>query len=90
MRTRVFRSGNSQAVRVPKELQFPPEVKEVEIEAQPWGFVIRLPTRKLTGIGAKFAAFGPDFMPDGRPDPGADVERDWSWMLREKDGEAAA
>lgn len=80
MRTRVFKSGNSQAVRIPKELQFPAEVKEVDIEARPWGFVIRRPGRQLTGLAAKFAAFGPDFMADGRPDPGEDAERDWSWM----------
>lgn len=30
MRTRVFKRGNSQAVRIPKELQFPAGVKEVD------------------------------------------------------------
>ena len=28
---KVFRSGNSQAVRLPKELRFPPETREVAI-----------------------------------------------------------
>ncbi|HEY4563477.1 MAG TPA: type II toxin-antitoxin system VapB family antitoxin, partial [Thermoanaerobaculia bacterium] len=31
---KVFQSGNSQAVRLPKELRFPPEVKEVAIRRQ--------------------------------------------------------
>jgi virulence-associated protein VagC len=32
MLTRVFKSGNSMAVRIPKELAFPAEVQDVEIE----------------------------------------------------------
>jgi len=31
---KVFQSGNSQAVRLPKELRFPPEVKEVAVRRQ--------------------------------------------------------
>ncbi|MDZ4255092.1 MAG: AbrB/MazE/SpoVT family DNA-binding domain-containing protein [Sulfuritalea sp.] len=77
MRTRIFKSGNSQAVRIPKDLQLPPEVKEVDIEQRPWGFVIRHRGRRLTGLAAKFAAFGPDFLPEGRPAQGDEEERDW-------------
>jgi len=34
MTAKVFRSGNSQAVRLPKELQFPEGTKEVMISQQ--------------------------------------------------------
>ncbi len=88
MRTRVFKSGNSQAVRIPKELQLPPEVTDVEIEARPWGFVIRRPSEKGMKLSEIFAAFGPNFMPEGRPDPGEDVERDWSWMTVRNEADA--
>lgn len=78
MRTRVFKSGNSQAVRIPKELQLPPGVAEVEIEAVPGGMFIRLERRKLAGLSAKFAAMGgADLFPDGRPDQGDEETRAW-------------
>lgn len=78
MRTRVFKSGNSQAVRIPKELQLPAEIREVDIEAVPGGVLIRLEPRRLTGLAAKFAALGgPDLFPEGRPDPGEEAQRDW-------------
>ncbi|MDO9226820.1 MAG: AbrB/MazE/SpoVT family DNA-binding domain-containing protein [Pseudomonadota bacterium] len=83
MRTRVFKSGNSQAVRIPKEMQLPSEVKEVEIEVVPEGVLIRLEPRRLTGLAAKFAALGgPDMFPDGRPDPGEEPERNWAPLAR--------
>lgn len=31
---KVFRSGNSQAVRLPKDLRFPPETREVSIRRE--------------------------------------------------------
>lgn len=81
MRTRVFKSGNSQAVRIPKELQLPPDLKEVEIEAVPGGVLIRLENRKLTGLAAKFSALGAlGVFADGRPDPGDEGERAWDGL----------
>ena len=77
MKAQVIRDENGQAVRIPEGLQLPADEGEVEIEAQPWGFVIRRQPRKLTGLAAKFAAFGPEFLPEGRPDPGDEEERDW-------------
>lgn len=80
MRTRVFRSGNSQAVRIPVELQLPPGVKEVEIEAMPGGdLLIRPALRRLTGLADSFSAMGAlGWLPDGqRPDAGEELERDW-------------
>jgi len=89
MRTRVFKSGNSQAVRIPKEMQLPPEVKEVEIEVVPEGVLIRLGERKpLRRLSELFAAMGPDWFPGGqRPDPGEEVERDWTRASVKSSGE---
>lgn len=84
MRTRVFKSGNSQAVRIPKELQLPPGLKEVEIEAVPGGFFIRQPAEPTMKLSEIFRAFGPGFMPEGRPDPGEEVERDWPWLKEDE------
>ena len=80
MRTaKVFKSGNSQAVRIPRELQLPAGEQEVEIEAVPGGLLIRLSERrKLARLSEIFAAMGPDWFPDGqRPDPGEELERNW-------------
>ncbi len=41
MRTRVFQSGNSQAVRIPKEIQFERLDVEYEIERQGEVIIIR-------------------------------------------------
>ena len=34
MHTRVFQNGNSQAVRIPKEVAFPPHVREVLVHRE--------------------------------------------------------
>ena len=41
MRARLFKSGNSQVVRIPNELRFEPPAEEVEIERVGDGLVIR-------------------------------------------------
>ncbi len=66
MLTRVFKSGNSQAVRIPKELQFDAADQEVEIERVNDALIIRPVGHPLSGVLAKFAAFSPDFMAGGR------------------------
>jgi antitoxin VapB len=77
MLTRVFKSGNSLAVRIPKELGFDTSAQDVEIERQGETLVIRpLQRRKLAGLGAKFAAFSPDFMAEGR-EMQEQKARDW-------------
>ena len=89
MRTRVFRSGNSQAVRIPVELQLPAEVSEVEIEAMPGGeLLIRPAVRRLTGLAENFSAMGAlGWFPNGqRPDPGEEFERDWGALAAAKAG----
>lgn len=75
--TRIFKSGNSLSVRIPKEM-VPPEVpQDAEIEYKDGVWTIRpVQRRKLTGLGAKFRAFSPEFMAQGRQlEP--EVERDW-------------
>lgn len=66
--TRIFRNGNSQAVRIPAELAYERTDVEVEIERVGDELRIRPMRRPLTGVLKKFAKFGPDFMADGRGD----------------------
>jgi antitoxin VapB len=67
MLTRVFKSGNSLAVRIPKELGFSEPNQDVEIELQGNALVIRpVKKRSLAGLMDKFAAFPPGFMAEGR------------------------
>ncbi len=64
--TRVFKSGNSQAVRIPKEFQF--DVEELEIFRR-GDEVVLLPKKKT--LGAAFdliTQLSDDFMADGRDD----------------------
>ncbi|MBN3748172.1 AbrB/MazE/SpoVT family DNA-binding domain-containing protein [Burkholderia sp. Se-20373] len=66
--TRVFRNGNSQAVRIPADLAY--ERSDIELEIERMGDEIRIrPVRRpLTNVLEKFAKFGPDFMAEGRSD----------------------
>ena len=83
MLTRAFKSGNSLAVRIPKELAIIEASQELEIEKVGDTLVLRpLRSRKLTGIGEAFALFTPDFMANGR-EPNEQKERDWSGFLNQ-------
>ena len=64
--TRVFRNGNSQAVRIPAELAFERTDVELEIERVGSELRIRPVRRSLAGVLKKFAAFPADFMATGR------------------------
>ena len=66
--TRVFKNGNSQAVRIPAELAYERNDIEVEIERAGDELHIRPVRRSLAGVLEKFAKFSPDFMADGRGD----------------------
>lgn len=67
METKLFRSGNSQAVRIPKEVAFPADMSVVEIERQGDALVVRpLQRRSLAGVMCKFANFPAAFMAEGR------------------------
>ena len=75
--TRIFKSGNSLSVRIPKEMVPPDVPQDAEIEYKDGVWMIRpLQRRKLTGLGGKFRAFSPEFMAQGR-EPEPEVERDW-------------
>lgn len=65
-RTRVFKNGNSQAVRIPSDLAYERTDIEVEIERVGEELRIRPARRSLTGILDRFARFAPDFMAEGR------------------------
>ena len=63
---KVFRSGNSQAVRIPREFQF--DTDEVEIERRGDEIVLRPPIRNLRGAFDALAAMPDDFFAEGRQD----------------------
>lgn len=78
MLTRVFRSGNSLAVRIPKELANVQASEDVQIERVGDALVIRpIRAEMLDDVIGIAAMFSPDFMAAGR-EPVADDERDWS------------
>ena len=58
--TRLFRNGNSQAVRIPSALAFKSETP-VEIERQGDELIIRPAKRRLRGLGSAFRELGPYF-----------------------------
>ena len=62
----VFKSGNSQAVRLPKDFQF--DVREVEIFRRGDEVVLRRLPTSLAGAFDLLAALPADFMADGRED----------------------
>ena len=65
-KTRIFKNGNSQAVRIPAEIAYDRTDIEFEIERVGDEVRIRPARRPLAGVMRKFARFGPDFMGDGR------------------------
>jgi antitoxin VapB len=83
MLTRIFKSGNSLAVRIPKELHFVDAAQDVEVERVGNTLVLRPVVREtLADIGSIFAMFSHSFMAQGRefhPERERDWnERDWS------------
>jgi antitoxin VapB len=63
---RIFQSGNSQAVRLPKDFRF--DVDQVEIFRRGDEVVLRAVPKKATAILDALAQFPEDFMADGRFD----------------------
>lgn len=77
MLTRVFKSGNSLAIRIPKELAIVEAAQEVEIERVGNTLVVRPVEKKTLGdLVEVFAMFSPDFMAGGR-EFHEQKERDW-------------
>ncbi|MFM2036048.1 MAG: hypothetical protein RL459_1313 [Pseudomonadota bacterium] len=64
--TKLFRNGNSQAVRIPAELAYSTWDVELVIERQGDELRIRPAQRRLGDILGKLAKFSPDFMEQGR------------------------
>ena len=65
-KTRVFTSGNSQAVRLPKEFRF--QAKEVEISRRGNEIILSEPRRDLAHAFEALASMPEDFMEEGRKD----------------------
>ena len=65
-KARIFKSGNSQAVRLPKQFRF--DVDEVEIFRRGREVVLREPKRILGEAFAALAGMPEDFMLVGRQD----------------------
>jgi antitoxin VapB len=64
---KIFKSGNSQAVRLPKELQF--DVSEVEIFRRGDEIVLRKKPQNLARVFELLADMSEDFMENGRHQP---------------------
>jgi antitoxin VapB len=64
--TKVFMSGNSQAVRLPKEFQF--DVTELEIFRRGEEVILRKKSQNLARAYELLASLPDDFMEEGRKD----------------------
>jgi antitoxin VapB len=64
--TRVFKNGNSQAVRIPAELAYQRTDLDVEIERVGDEIRIRPARRRLDDVLSSFGRFSADFMAEGR------------------------
>ena len=75
--TKVFQSGNSQAVRLPKRFHF--NCKEVEIFRRGNEIILRerQAKAKATDIFDLLARLPDDFMKEGRQDPPPEKREDW-------------
>lgn len=66
-KTKLFMSGNSQAVRIPREFKL--EGDEVEIQRRGNTLVIRQKKQTWQPLTESLAMFSDDFMEDGRRQP---------------------
>lgn len=73
--TKIFKNGNSQAVRIPAELAYERADLDLEIERIGDEIRIRPARRRLDQLLVKFGQFSPDFMAAGRGD-NEETERD--------------
>ena len=64
---RVFRSGNSQAVRIPREFQLTSD--EVEIRRRGDALILRPKSRSWASLVDSLAKFTDDFLAEGRRQP---------------------
>ena len=64
---KIFKSGNSQAVRIPKEFRL--EGDEVDIERSGDALILRPRKRSWASLRKSLAKFTEDFMETGRKQP---------------------
>ena len=64
---KVFKSGNSQAVRIPKEFHL--EGEEVEIRRKGGSLILRSKKQSWAALIDSLGKFTDDFMEDGRRQP---------------------
>jgi len=64
--TKLFKNGNSQAVRIPSELAYSRLDIELIIEREGDELRIRPARRRMGDVLATLAQFSPDFMSEGR------------------------
>lgn len=64
--TKIFKNGNSQAVRIPAELAYGSWDMDFVIEREGDELRIRPAPRRMGDVLAKLARFSPDFMAGGR------------------------
>lgn len=64
--TRLFKNGNSQAVRIPADLAYERTDLEMEIERVGDELRMRPARRRLDHLLEKFNRFSPDFLSEGR------------------------
>ena len=64
--TRLFKNGNSQAVRIPAELAYASNDLDLIIERHGDELRIRPARRRMGDVLGKLASFSPDFMQQGR------------------------
>jgi antitoxin VapB len=64
--TKLFKNGNSQAIRIPAELAYGDWNVQLVIERHGDELRIRPARRRMGDVLAKFAKFSPDFMAEGR------------------------
>jgi antitoxin VapB len=65
--TKVFKSGNSQAVRIPKEFQL--ESDEVESRRRDDQLILRPKAHSWASLVESLTKFSDDFMAEGRQQP---------------------
>jgi antitoxin VapB len=66
VRTKLFKNGNSQAVRIPAELAYAQADTELVIERHGDELRIRPAPRRMGDVLGKFARFSSDFLSAGR------------------------
>lgn len=84
MLTRVFKSGNSLAVRIPKELAIVEAAQAIEIERIGNTLVLRpVESETLGDVMEIFSSFPKSFMAEGR-EFHEQKERDWGTFAHEE------